>query len=201
VSQIRSDFRRDGFVVTGVLFTEPELVVLREAVTRVLTQCAEPVGWERWLGLVNQVRDPERWDPAFSSTRGDERLRDAAGDVLDAPAAVSWQHLVWRRPGCTLRLPWHSDLETWPEPARSIGGVALWLALDDSGPSAGGVRYAPGSQNGLSAAPPEPVCPVIPAGAALLHDGRTLHCSGPNTTDRWRRALVMVFTPRPSAPG
>lgn len=187
-----------GFATVTDVLSAAELETLRAAVDRVVDRCAGSMDRDRWLALVNQVRSPEQWDPTFGETRVDPRLRALAAHALGSPASVAWQHLVFRAPQCALHLPWHVDLDTWPEPARSLGGVALWVALDDAGPRAAGIRYAPGSHRGLTSPPPQPVCPTVSSGSVLVHHAGILHCSGPNQTDGWRRALVLVFTPESS---
>jgi ectoine hydroxylase-related dioxygenase (phytanoyl-CoA dioxygenase family) len=37
----------------------------------------------------------------------------------------------------------------------------------------------------------------LPAGGATVHDSRTLHYTGPNRTDRPRRAYILIFGNQP----
>jgi len=195
VSGLSEAFALHGFAVTAPLLSEREAVALREGVGRVFDRCSASMGLEPWLARVSQVRSPELWDEAFVDLGAHAGLRAAVHEVLGAEGRVAWQHLVWRPPHCPIRLPWHADRPTWPEELRASGGVAVWLALDASGPDSGGLRYGPGSHR-PDHEPQASVCPEVPVGAALLHHPDVLHQSGENLTGDWRRALILVFTPR-----
>lgn len=114
------------------------------------------------------------------------------------------------------RLNWHQDVSYFPfEPNNQI---ALWIPFDEVTEANGAVKYALGSHlTGLRAStdlhsgavfkdeareqiPDDPAsagytvrCMEMSPGDVLLHDGRTWHMSGPNTTDIPRRGLSVRF--------
>lgn len=114
------------------------------------------------------------------------------------------------------RLNWHQDVSYFPfEPNNQI---ALWIPFDEVTKENGAVQYALGSHlTGLRAStdlhsgevfvneeraqiPQDPAaagytvrCMEMSPGDVLLHDGRTWHMSGPNTTDIPRRGLSIRF--------
>lgn len=82
------------------------------------------------------------------------------------------------------------------------------MALDDATPENGCVHYVLGShrwgrvehnrpEEGAvlveARSEQEPVAYPVPAGSALVHHANALHGSGPNLTDRPRRAYALVF--------
>lgn len=193
---LAAGFAERGFVVSEPLLSEAELVPLQAAVQEIFLRCAASMSsLEAWLERVNQVRDPELWHPRFAELKQDPRLSGVAERALGGPVEAAWLHLVWKRPGCDLILPWHVDRPTWPEALQSREAAALWLALDAAGEGAGGLRYVCGSHL-PEFAEGEIVTPEVPPGAALLHHPDVLHTSAGNATAGWRRACVLVFARR-----
>ncbi len=146
-------------------------------------------------------RWPNAWrrHPAFRLWL-DDVVRDGVPAMLlgSLSPRLLYLDVIVKQPGSTLHVPWHQDLPHWaisPDPTRvSPAGVLIWLALDDVDPASGGLRYLRG---GLSDASPTAehidVVPAMRAGEALAHDPRAWHASGPNRTDRWRRACLAAF--------
>lgn len=197
MSTLAAALAEQGFATTGPILEAAELPPLHAAIERIFERCSAAMGdRERWLKVVNQVRDPELWDPCFAALKADPRLARVASEALGEPARPAWLHLVWKRPACTLHLPWHVDRPTWPTEIRACNAVALWLALDESGPERGGLKYAPGSHIASTQRCEAIACPEVPAGAGLLHHPDVLHASAGNPTDQWRRACVFVYTGR-----
>jgi len=114
------------------------------------------------------------------------------------------------------KLNWHQDVSYFPfEPNNQI---ALWIPFDSVKKENGAMVYALGSHlKGLRASTDlhsgdvfkneerEPIpdnpeehgyevrCMEMEPGDVLLHDGRTWHTSGPNTTENPRRGLSVRF--------
>ena len=109
---------------------------------------------------------------------------------------------------------WHQDMAYWiatPDPRTAT----VWLAIDDSTPENGCMRFVPGSQLEPELRPHRPptgdrsdshtlfaeldptrdevVMAPIGRGDVTVHDERVLHGSGGNTSDGWRRAYVVAF--------
>lgn len=112
---------------------------------------------------------------------------------------------------------WHQDLGYWPY-TPDTRTASFWLALDDVDLSNGCVQFVDGSHREAELRPHVPlqddrsgnhtmvaaVDPTVdrirPArmrrGAATVHHERTVHGSGGNTSDRWRRGYVVAFRSR-----
>lgn len=111
-------------------------------------------------------------------------------------------------------VPWHQDSAYWPDAEPRL--LSCWLAIDDVTEENGCVRFLPGTHRaavrhkeftehvgnsigtspeigGFDTASEVPV--VMKAGSASFHHSLTLHRSLPNTSDRGRRGLIMIFLP------
>jgi ectoine hydroxylase-related dioxygenase (phytanoyl-CoA dioxygenase family) len=110
--------------------------------------------------------------------------------------------------------PWHQDEPYWP--VSTPGGAVVWCALDNVGPSNGGLEVAVGSHTSGLGAPidlhtGEPQgcareavadlsefahrCPELSPGDALIFHPRTWHRSGPNVTGASRRVWSSSWLP------
>jgi len=152
-------------------------------------------------------------DPVLRAIADDPRLTAIAGDVLGGqPLAFGATFLV--KPARTgLPAHWHQDGHPWRE--RGITeAVTLWVALDAATVETGCLRVIPGS-HGLELQPLVPVgdAPsmfgggIDPAlvdesravdvelepGDVSVHHSALVHGSGPNATERQRRALALRY--------
>ena len=92
--------------------------------------------------------------------------------------------------------------------------VTVWTAVDDMTIENGTVSLLPFSMVGSRelrphvrdsesgdkvgyGGPLQGITAVVPAGSLVVFSSLTLHRSGPNTTDRMRRAYVTQYSPRP----
>lgn len=96
--------------------------------------------------------------------------------------------------------PLHRDALNWPDVAMREGEVTVTaiFALTDFTEENGATVIAPGSHLWPGALPPVPedaCCRVVmPAGSALLYNGKVIHGGGANTTDdEWRVGLHAGF--------
>jgi len=109
---------------------------------------------------------------------------------------------------------WHQDLGYWPV-TPDTRTASFWLALDDTDVDNGCVNFVDGShrepllrahapllgdrsENHTMVAHVDPkrdrVRPAkLARGDATVHHERTVHGSGGNTSDRWRRGYIVAF--------
>jgi ectoine hydroxylase-related dioxygenase (phytanoyl-CoA dioxygenase family) len=123
---------------------------------------------------------------------------------------ASGNHAILKPPRIGGATPWHQDEAYW-DPRYAHRAVSIWLALQPATLENGCMRFIPGSHRGpvlrhelISADShglrlseqipdgPQAIC-ELPATGASVHDGRTLHCAGPNLSAQPRRALVFGF--------
>ena len=116
-------------------------------------------------------------------------------DAVLLPSCARYQlnlaHVLDRGPGAEQQLI-HRDELVWahfPEPHPELQ-LASVVALEDFGAANGATRIVPGSHRWpreREARPDELVVAEMPAGAAVVYLGSTLHGGGPNTTPSTRR--------------
>jgi phytanoyl-CoA hydroxylase len=146
----------------------------------------------------------------------DPRLLDLV-EALLGPGVVLFSSCWVVKPPRTGRpAAWHQDGGTWP--LEPLDAVTLWIALDDADGGNGTLRVVPGSHRGgllphdrddarlatelFNVALPgahgdeeAAVDVVLRAGDVSAHHPALIHGSGPNRSERPRRALVARYHP------
>ena len=137
-----------------------------------------------------------------------------AAEVLGGPVEVFGTTFLVKPAGEGLPALWHQDGHPWQERLGGAAAVTAWVALDPATPESGGMRVVPGSHR-LPAQPLRPnaevpslfgaeldpalvdegaaVDLVLAPGDASLHHPNLVHGSGPNRSDRPRRALAVRY--------
>jgi hypothetical protein len=145
---------------------------------------------------------------ALRSVATDPRWAGIVLPVVGPSARLYWEQGVAKPPRARTELPWHQDNGYTPlEPEEYL---TCWLALDDADESNGCLCVLPGSHRsgtmrhhgggdspfrvGYDGDERGVVVPVS-KGGVLAFSSLLLHRSGPNTTDRARRAWIIQFCP------
>jgi ectoine hydroxylase len=175
------------------------------------------IQWE-WRDGSQEIRLLEPFThlhPRFDALWDDERFTAPMRDALDAPGVAPYTcKLNLKRPREGSEFPWHQDYTYWyaftPAHAHEIATAILFL--DDAGAANGAIRVLPGSHR-LGPARRDPDDPTafladphaidsarevrveVRAGALLFLPSLLLHRSGPNTSERQRRAILLSFQP------
>lgn len=112
--------------------------------------------------------------------------------------------------------PWHQD-EGFRDPNYDYKELSIWIAITESTSKNGAMRYIPGSHKigvlphrlfgGSNDAncieccdgfdPARGETQPIPAGAMILHDGRTIHGASGNSTRSARLAYIIQYSTPP----
>jgi hypothetical protein len=154
---------------------------------------------------------PELRRPELLGTIAHRNAMRIAAQLLDRPldGLESWTHMIDKPPRTGHETPWHQDEAFW-ELDLGYHACAIWLALDDVDVDNGCMTFLPGSHRGgvvphrhldddpmvsvlliddldTSRAVPVP----LRAGGATFHTQTTMHHTGPNRTDRRRRAYAI----------
>jgi ectoine hydroxylase-related dioxygenase (phytanoyl-CoA dioxygenase family) len=153
-------------------------------------------------------------DPFFASICVDPRLVALASEVLGGPVAAFGATYLVKPPGVGLPALWHQDGEPWQARLGGAAAVTLWVALDPSTPANGCLRVVPGTHRlPLHSLRPNAEVPsifgveldpalvdeaaaedvVLAAGDVSVHHPNLVHGSGPNPSDRPRRALAVRY--------
>ena len=118
-------------------------------------------------------------------------------------------HMILKPAQYGTETPWHQDEAYW-NPDVYLNSLSVWMTLDVATLESGCMQFIPGSHkedlrwhrhidndpliHGLVTDDVDPskavACPLAPGGATF-HHSRTLHHTGPNTTDSPRRAYIM----------
>jgi ectoine hydroxylase-related dioxygenase (phytanoyl-CoA dioxygenase family) len=160
--------------------------------------------------VLPQIVNPERYAPELLETVAHANATAIALQLLGDSSASAGMHAIRKPPHHGAATPWHQDEAYW-DPAREHNAISIWMPLQPATLENGCMQFVRGSQHdevrphrlisedahGLvvdGGVDEELVvaCP-IPAGGATIHNGRTLHYTGPNATDGPRRALIMAF--------
>ncbi|HVN01257.1 MAG TPA: phytanoyl-CoA dioxygenase family protein [Caulobacteraceae bacterium] len=157
-----------------------------------------------------QIVHPERECDALKDTLFWSNGRKLAAQLmsLDPGVLEGWGHMIRKPSRIGDSLPWHQDEAYW-DPALIYRALGCWMPLDDATPQNGCMKFIPGShRQGIvhhRHVDDDPMIPALfvevdaadearavlaplKAGGAIFHHSRTLHASGPNTSDHVRRA-------------
>ena len=141
------------------------------------------------------IATDERWAPIVLPLLG-------TGD-----ARLYWEQAVAKPPQARTELPWHQDNGYTPLLPEEY--VTCWLALDDADVDNGCLWVIPGSHRagtkphvnggsgpfrvGYEGPPTDGVAVPVARGSVLVFSSLLMHRSGPNTTDRSRRAWILQY--------
>jgi ectoine hydroxylase-related dioxygenase (phytanoyl-CoA dioxygenase family) len=161
--------------------------------------------------LPQSIRPELKWPELLETVAHRNAVRIAARLLdVEVGAVESWTHMIDKPPRTGHDTPWHQDEAFW-ELELGYHACAVWLALDDVDIDNGCMQFLPGSHRrgivphrhlyddprvsalvidddtDFSAAVPVP----LRAGGATFHTQTTMHHTGPNRTDRRRRAYAI----------
>jgi len=156
--------------------------------------------------MIPEVINARLLEPRLLGSSAYAICEQLAMDALGGKVTLDFDHAIGKPPHNAAATAWHQDLAF--NPLADWPTATVWLALTDATEDNGCMRYIPtnGSRRLLSHEPfgrdglrtlelsedQAVVCPV-PAGGVTLHNQRTLHGSGPNTTDGPRLAWILKF--------
>ncbi len=211
----RTNFEVGGFAVVPHVLDDQDVAALRLGISTaensppsgqvLYTHRAPPSDTPCMIQLMNQWFGRLPSVPRAPSILS--RLGGVVAGICGEPM-VPFQDVALVKLSSHAAFPWHADLPYWP--IDSNVGVVTWIALDSVSQSNGAVRLAAGShrcalqpavdlhlglrQDGarfeLRGAESHP---SLDAGDLLVFDARTAHCSGPNSSDRPRRAWAISW--------
>jgi len=211
-------YRRDGLVVPSYRLPPAQLEEMRAALDRLIAD--------------NPAIRPENLISAHVARGGGERVKgsDAVLAFAHDPAILDlvtrivgadiilWGCQVFCKPaGDGMEVPWHQDGRYWP--IRPLATCTVWVALDDSTPENGCMRFVPGSHDGRVYRHRKDTRPdlaldlvlddgeidvalardvVLEAGQMSLHDVFLVHGSQPNRSTKRRAGLALRYMPATS---
>jgi hypothetical protein len=217
------EFEEAGFTGPLRVFDADRVAEIRDAVDRIVADPErfrpdlyeiEAAWTERPDEVVCHFLGGWRCDPVLRRAVFDLAATVPCAQVLGVDRLRFWHDQVFYKPARHAGVvPWHQDYSYWQRtaPARH---VTLNVMLDDADEDNGCLMFVPGSHRmGLLPSLPfdspletavefldaeqraafRPVAVPVPAGHGTLHHSHTLHGSGPNRSERPRRALVLNY--------
>lgn len=206
-------YTSDGFTPISNLGNRADLELLSATCERLRRDASGPrrelLGSGDGEGDLLQLLYPERSVPEILDTDFVRSGMDL-GHRLMPDTPLDWFcHAIIKPAMVGLHTPWHQDVGY--DPVLRRPGCSIWLSLDGASPASGCLRFVPGSHRGpiLQHEPVDATAGVeglaavgvsidtwvdVPAraGDGSVHDHRTLHGAGPNTSDRSRTGFVLV---------
>jgi len=229
VSEVdRAKFARDGYVHLPAVLSEEEMRTIEEVYEKFLRReipvegrdfCDMSGDYTRTVeqfSIIN-VMLPRRYWPRWQDNVYERRAGTIAEQLCGAGMRIDYDQLLAKRPfKDDAVFGWHQDLAYWPTTTPDTRTATCWLALDDSTPENGCMRFVPGTH----LVPLRPHRPLhgerdkshtlvtdvqkgdvvrlapIRRGDITVHNERVMHGSGGNKTPGWRRAYVVAFRSR-----
>lgn len=216
-------FRDNGYLSIDRITTDAEVEWLRRIYDRLFTErLGEEKGEYFDLGgprahdgrdVLPQVLGPERKFPELKETLHYRNAHRLAARLLGVEEAEisGGGHMILKPPRYGRETPWHQDEAYW-DPNLIPRSLSVWLPLDPATVESGCMQFIPGSHKGEvrwhrhidndptvhglvtdDVDPSQAVACPIPIGGATFHDCRIMHYAGPNTTDKPRRAYILVL--------
>jgi hypothetical protein len=218
-----ADFRRQGFLVIETpQIPESELVWCRKILMGML-ESGEGRSEGRNLDLIAKdgggettlpsVLQPSLYATELRKLSYRKTALAIARQLLGEEAAFAGDHTIFKPVHKGGPTPWHQD-EAFREPGFEYDEISIWIALTDSTVDNGAMAYIPRSHllgvlphrlnGGAKEAntiecyagfdPKTAAIRPIPAGAMIIHHGRTVHGSAGNKTNTPRLAYILQYS-------
>ncbi len=211
------EYRKDGFLRVAAITDDAEIEILRTLVDDLFRRDGSFAAGDRLeLGAdaarepLTQVVNPERYAPRLVQGPAYRNARAIARQLLGDGSIPTGHHVILKPARVGGGTPWHQDEAYW-DPRYAHRAVSIWIALQPATRENGCMQFLRGSHRG-AVLPHELVSPAahglrlcgaapasmeflceLPAAGASVHDGRTVHGAGANSSGQPRRALVFGF--------
>jgi ectoine hydroxylase-related dioxygenase (phytanoyl-CoA dioxygenase family) len=226
-AELKAEFAERGFIRIERITSDEEIAWLRRVYDALFEGAAgifvvrdlmRRIDQQDADGIAQVVRPEDRL-PALKQTQFWQNSRRLAAQLLEAAEAEleGWGHMIRKTARNPDSLPWHQDEAYW-DPNFDYRALGVWMPLDEATTENGCMNLVPGSHregvrpHALGQGDPamthiEMIDPPaaravphpIPLGGASFHHCRTIHNSGPNRSDRPRRANIVEWQTQPVA--
>jgi phytanoyl-CoA hydroxylase len=214
-----AQYQQEGYVVKRGLFDADTVSRVRERLREYthadrpvegFNQQVEPEAENEGVDEADAVRKFEGLglldDDVVHALATDDRLVTVAQDLLGPDVKLLRSAAMFKPPGVGSEKGLHQDSAYYP--VRPYDQVTTWIALDDATPENGCMEVLPGGHmDGLlehetreyetDIVIPEDLGEMerlpMEAGDVLFQHSLLPHRTSPNTTDRWRRAMIFMY--------
>lgn len=168
--------------------------------------------------VLPQILGPAHYAPDLLESQLHVNVDHVVKQLLGAEAVSGDAHMIFKPAKIGAATPWHQDEAYW-DPALNYTSLSVWVPLQEALVENGCMWFVPKSHRlevmdhqsiggdvrihaleVLGADVSQAVACPLPAGGATFHTSRTLHYTGPNTSDIPRRAYILggglAATPR-----
>lgn len=216
-------FHVHGFLRLDAITTQDEVLRLQGVYDRLFEPDAdirasdrlELAGAQDAPSALPQIVNPDHYVPELRRTVAYRSAASIAAQLLGAEVNDGGMHAIRKPAEDGAATPWHQDEAYW-DPAYRHHALSIWIPLQPATLENGCMQFVPGSHHlgvqphrlisseshgleleSLDLVEEAVACP-LPPGGATIHDSRTLHYAGPNTSTEPRRALIMAFATPPT---
>jgi Phytanoyl-CoA dioxygenase (PhyH) len=158
-------------------------------------------------------------EPRLRQTLAFSRCREIARHLLGVPVGYTFDHCIFKAPHGKTPVAWHQD-ESYNQKPLPLWAAHFWIPLQPATVQNGCMWFVPGSNRGrllphyeasrrynganrlvntstLATANVDQskavACP-LPVGGATVHHPMTLHYTGANESDGYRKAWILHFS-------
>ena len=218
-------FQRDGFVVIDQLISPEETARLRAILLYLHEKKVgfdegalfDAVGFDDGAEQrFPQILNPRFLAPELQKSEYFDIGLSIAKQILGKTASIRGDVTFFKPARIGSHTPWHQDA-AFGNPTYEYRQISIWLALTPANSTNSCMSFVPGSHNFpvLEHRPLEGnprihalecvadfdrtnivECPLSPGGCTI-HDHRTLHYAGPNTSNHGRLGYVVTFDTTP----
>ena len=214
-------FHRDGFLALDALTSAEEITRLQDIYDQLFQRRADLAAGdhlelagidEAGQETLPQILSPEKYAPELLDIQARHRALAIARQLLGPDTDRMGDHAILKPARHGAATPWHQDEAYW-DPGLHYDAVSVWMPLQEATLENGCMQFVAGSHHrdvlphrhisddpavealeydGDVTSLDATVCPLAPGGATI-HGSRTMHYTGPNLSDRPRRAYIMGF--------
>jgi hypothetical protein len=206
---------REGYFMRGEYFSPAEIDVVEDAADRAVAfhngrvrevkSMYDEVSTKDGIRFVNEFADDCPYAPVLGNFARQPKIVDFARSIAGPRAAHHCYQLVYKYPQFRNPFPWHQDHMHTPADRHFYN---MWIALSDMYVQNGCLRVLPrigldsvleyhDTPYGKSCWPLEGASQGVPMemkrGSIFVITSHTLHASGPNYTDNFRKAMLVAF--------
>ena len=217
-------YKENGYLIIEDFLKRPEIDALLQGLDRLVEEKARTLSADKGdfnlektsggfdgdvvgPGILRKIQSIVDYSPEFAALCEGDKLLDTVEDLIGPNIYYHSSKLMFKPAKHGGIKPWHQDYAYWA--STKPEQVTCWLALDDATPENGCMQLVPGSHKGglvkhgqnelqidIRNVPADKI-KVAPmkAGSALFFHVLTLHHSGPNRSDKSRRAFIVDYDP------
>jgi ectoine hydroxylase-related dioxygenase (phytanoyl-CoA dioxygenase family) len=165
-----------------------------------------------------EINEAVKIAPGLRNTLAYARCREIAREFLGVPVGYMFDHAIYKLPRNNASTAWHQD-EAYSARAIPLRSVHFWIPLQEATVDNGCMWFIPGSNHtgvrphhvaavrtsgpdhkpaGATITtndvdPTKAVACPLPVGSATAHHPLTLHYTGANQSDDYRRVWILHF--------